>query len=170
MERLRRLFEELGLDRVETFIASGNVIFDAPRKGLESLGTKIEAHLGKSLGYEVATFVRTGAEVAAVADHRAFPEDAVRAAGAYCVAFLGEPLGRAGTAALMALRTDIDEFQVHGREVYWLCRRKQSESTFSNALFERKVGVRATFRSLTTVRKLAERLVVGGSGAPRASR
>lgn len=160
MERLRRLFEELGLDRVETFIASGNVIFDAPRKGLESLGTKIEAHLGKSLGYEVA----------AVADHRAFPEDAVRAAGAYCVAFLGEPLGRAGTAALMALRTDIDEFQVHGREVYWLCRRKQSESTFSNALFERKVGVRATFRSLTTVRKLAERLVVGGSGAPRASR
>ena len=146
------------------------MVFDAPGKGLAALGTRIEAHLRERLGYEVRTFVRTGAEVAAVADHRAFPEETVREAGAHCVAFLGKPLGLAPTAALTALRTDIDEFHVHGRQVYWLCRRKQSESTFSNALFERKVGVPATFRSLTTVRKLAARLVVGGPGAPRSPR
>lgn len=32
--------------------------------------------------------------------------------------------------------TDIDSFHVHGREVYWLCQKKQSESTFSNNAFE----------------------------------
>ncbi len=37
---------------------------------------------------------------------------------------------------------------------------KQSES-ISNALFERRTGVKATFRSLSTVHKLAARLVAG---------
>ncbi len=40
----------------------------------------------------------------------------------------------------MALKTDIDDFHVQGREVYWLCRRKQSESTFSNAMLEKAIG------------------------------
>jgi len=39
-----------------------------------------------------------------------------------------------------ALETDIDDFHVHGRELYWLCKRKQSESTFSNAVLEKTLG------------------------------
>ena len=68
---------------------------------------------------------------------------------------LAQPLDQAATQKVLALKTDIDDFAVHGREVYWLCRRKQSESTFSNVLFEKKLGVQATFRSASTVGKLA---------------
>ena len=53
------------------------------------------------------------------------------------------------------MKTGIDDFYVHGREVYWLCRNKQSESTFSNAKFERVLKVRVTFRGVNTVAKLA---------------
>jgi uncharacterized protein (DUF1697 family) len=56
---------------------------------------------------------------------------------------------------LRTLRTEIDDFHVHGREVYWLCRRKQSESTFSNAVFERALRVSTTFRGIRTVVRLA---------------
>ncbi len=55
----------------------------------------------------------------------------------------------------MALRTEVDDFRVHGREIHWLCRVGQSESDFSNAVFEKTTGVRATFRNINTVRKLA---------------
>jgi hypothetical protein len=55
----------------------------------------------------------------------------------------------------MGLRTDIDDFAVHGREVYWLCQKGQSESTFSNVRFEKQVGVRATFRGANTLARLA---------------
>jgi hypothetical protein len=39
--------------------------------------------------------------------------------------------------------------------MYWLCRKKQSESTFSNARFEKTLGGRATFRGVKTIVKLA---------------
>ena len=59
MDRLRGLFEHLGYADVETFIASGNVIFQSPAEDTRALEQQIEAHLAASLGYEVATFVRT---------------------------------------------------------------------------------------------------------------
>ena len=59
MDRLRGLFEQVGYADVETFIASGNVIFRSPAEDTQALERQIEAHLAASLGYEVAAFVRT---------------------------------------------------------------------------------------------------------------
>jgi len=65
MDHLRSLFAGLGFANVETFIASGNVIFDSKAKDTSALERKIEKHLLVILGYEVRTFVRSVAEVAA---------------------------------------------------------------------------------------------------------
>src|SRR5687768_4657369 len=67
MDRLRQLFEELGFANVETFIASGNVIFETRSTKMPALEKKIERHLHAALGYEVTTFIRTPAELTAVA-------------------------------------------------------------------------------------------------------
>jgi len=158
MDALRRLFEDLGLTEVETFIASGNVLFASRSGNRAALTTLIEDHLGGALGFEVATFLRTRAEVAAIAAYQPFTAARVRDAGALCVGFLATPLPAAATKSLMALKTSIDDFHVHGAEAWWICAKKQSESKFSNAVFERKVGVRVTFRGAATVAKLAARL------------
>jgi hypothetical protein len=55
----------------------------------------------------------------------------------------------------MAFKSDIDDFQVNGREVFWLCKTRQSESTFTNVNMERALKVRATFRGMNTVVRLA---------------
>lgn len=155
MARLRGEFEALGFTGVETFIASGNVIFSARSKDLAALEKTIEARLEAALGYQVATFVRTVADVAAVAGYRAFPAARIRSAGAYCVGFLAAPLDAAGVKRLMAFKTDIDDFHTQGREVYWLCKTAQSDSTFTNAGMERALKIRATFRGINTVVRLA---------------
>ena len=54
----------------------------------------------------------------------------------------------------MALKSDVDDFHVHGREIYWLCKVRQSESKVSNTLFEKRVKVRSTFRNVNTVARL----------------
>jgi len=54
----------------------------------------------------------------------------------------------------MALLTDIDNLHVHGRETYWLCRKKQSESTFSNAVLEKMPGRPSTIYGTNTVIKM----------------
>jgi uncharacterized protein (DUF1697 family) len=155
MEKLRQEFEALGLRDVDTFIASGNVIFTSPSAAGAALERKIEARLRASLGYEVATFVRTDAEVAAVAQYQPFKAAQMKDARAFCVGFLEKPLDAAGARALMTFKTEIDDFHTKGREVYWLCRKGQSESTFSNANMERKLKIRATFRGINTVVRLA---------------
>jgi uncharacterized protein (DUF1697 family) len=155
MDTLRRAFEAIGLKDVETFIASGNVVFTAPPGKTAALERKIEKRLHESLGYEVRTFIRTEAEVAVIAGYKAFEDAKLRSAQAVNVAFLGDPLEPAAVKLLMAMRTSIDDFHVNGREMYWLCRKKQSESTFSNARFEKALGGRATFRGVKTIVKLA---------------
>jgi uncharacterized protein (DUF1697 family) len=66
MDALRTLCGQCGLSNVETFIASGNVIFTS-RAGALALEKKIETHLNKALGYQVATFIRDVGELAGVA-------------------------------------------------------------------------------------------------------
>ena len=155
MEKLRGLFEALGFNDVETFIASGNVIFASNSKDAGALVRKIEDYLRKSLGYEVKTFLRTESELAVIAKHAPFETHELQSAGAVCVGFLAEPLTAEARKLLMALRSEIDDFHVHGREVYWLCKLKQSESKFSNKLFEKTVKVGVTFRGINTVARLA---------------
>lgn len=155
MAALRQEFEVLGLKDVETFIASGNVIFRAPPGNRAALERKIEGHLQDALGYEVKTFLRTESEVAAIAAYKPFSDAKVRAAQTLNVAFLEEPLPPAAVKILMAMRTPIDDFHVNGTEMYWLCQKGQSESTFSNVRFEKAIRGRATFRGLKTIVKLA---------------
>ena len=71
------------------------------------------------------------------------------------IAFLASGLDDKSSQKLMALRTDIDDFHIHGHEIYWLCRKKQSESKVSNAVLEKTLGQKSTLRGANTVKKMA---------------
>ncbi|MCA1553522.1 MAG: DUF1697 domain-containing protein [Chloroflexi bacterium] len=155
MDRLRELFESLGFANVETFIASGNVVFETRAKNTKALERKIEDALRPALDYEVTTFVRSADELAAIAAYEAFPRAALDAAVAHNIAFLAEPPDESATQKLMALKSDIDDFNVHGREVYWLSRVRQSESVISNAVLEKTLARRSTVRGVNTIQRMA---------------
>ena len=155
MEKLRSCFEELKFQQVQTFIASGNVIFNTRSTKPDALQAKIEPTLLKNLGYEVKTFIRTDAEVAAVATCKPFSASLLENAAALNVGFLEEEPTAEHLEKIAGFKTEIDDFQVHGRELYWLCRVKQSESKFSNVMLERALKKKATFRGLNTIKRLA---------------
>jgi uncharacterized protein (DUF1697 family) len=155
MEQLRAMLSALGMRNVETFIASGNVIFDATGKAA-SVERRIEARLERELGYAVATFVRTPAEIATVAAHRPFRGlGSVPPGGMLQVGFLKSPLEADAHAALMAFRDDVHDFHVNGREVYWLARQRQAILRLTGAKMDRALRGPTTFRNITTVQKLA---------------
>lgn len=156
MDRLRTLFDSLGFHEVETFIASGNIVFESPSEDAPALEQQIEQHLQHALGYPVATFVRSTATLPVIAHREPFSSPEPGTTGyALSIAFLKAPPGEEARQKLMRFRTEIDDFHLHEREVYWMCRTKVSESTFSGALLEKAIGAPATMRNATTVRKLA---------------
>lgn len=157
MGQLRDAFEGAGFANVETFIASGNVIFDSSSKDAARLEQAIERQLSSMLGYEVATFIRSMPELRAAAEHVAFPARAVKAAHGLYVAFLRTAPSASAAKALMAFRSDTDDFHLHGREAYWLARLPVSKTPFSGARLEKALGMPATLRNVTTVRKMADK-------------
>lgn len=150
MDHLRRIFESLRFGNVSTLITSGNVIFES-RQEVQALEALIERRLQKDLGYPVLTFVRTIDEIRDVVGHQPF---GTAADGTQYVAFLKDKPGPAAARSLVARSNDIDRFNVHGREAYWLTRGSFSDSTFSSAKLEKLLGP-ATARNINTVRKLA---------------
>lgn len=82
MEELRALFTEMGFEDVRTMLASGNVLFKTTVESPAGLEARIGRRLEAGFGYEVTTFVRTAAEMAAVAGSTVTSEDdRSRAAG-----------------------------------------------------------------------------------------
>jgi uncharacterized protein (DUF1697 family) len=156
MDHLRSLFEEMRFANVETFIASGNVIFDSKSKSSKALEALIEKSLESRLGYKVTTFIRSISEVAAVARYKPFNESELTTDGnVLYIGFLGEQPGEELKQRLLAMSTKVDDFHVYGREVYWLCRKKLGPSDFPGVKFEKTLGVPATLRNSNTVIKIA---------------
>ena len=156
MDRLRRIFEALGLTDVETFIASGNVIFRSRSANTELLERKIEGTLRKSLGFEVSTMVRSTLDLSAIVGLEPFPGSA-RPTSTLYVGLLRSAPNDDARQRVLALRTPTDEFRVEGRELYWLCHTRSMDSIVSVGRLEKAVAMPATFRNISTLRKLAER-------------
>jgi uncharacterized protein (DUF1697 family) len=72
MAELRALVESLGLTRVRTLIASGNLVFEGEGKA-EALEGKLEAGIEKHFGFAVDVIVRTAAQWSAYIAANPFP-------------------------------------------------------------------------------------------------
>lgn len=156
MDHLRELFTGLGFANVETFIASGNVIFDSTSRSIKALEKKVESRLQNALGYEVTTFIRSTTQLADIAQHKPFSDSELTAEGhTLYIGFMAAEPSHAAKEKLRSLVTKVDDFHLNGQEVYWLCRNRFSESEISGALLAKTLGMPATLRNSTTVRKIA---------------
>src|SRR6185312_6052514 len=168
MSRLKSLFVELGFEDVDTFIASGNVIFSTPERVAKKLESRIAAHLELSLGYDVDTFVRTVDEVVAIARSKPFADDGNDGITIH-VGFLQDALSSATAKALTAVRTPDDEFLAKGREYYWLCRIRTSDSKVWTSPDVKALKLpTSTMRNMSSVRKLVAKH--GSDGAAQRGR
>ena len=146
------------LTDVSTFLTSGNVLFQANTRDAAALESKIEAQLREALGFEVETFLRTPAELSAAVAFEPFTREERENGGfALHVIFLRRCLDDEAAARLAVLRSAFDDFQVKGREVYWLCRGKMSDSKVTVPRLSKALGMPTTARNITTVRTLAAR-------------
>jgi len=152
MTDLKQMFESLGLENVQTYIQSGNVIFESD-DDTASLEKQIEDQVEKAIAYKTRLFVRTLREVRSIARKSPFT-----AAGdkTVFVSFLREKPDKKSQGELLAFKSDADDFAVKGREVYNL-RRDQEKSVFSNNFVEKILKMPGTTRNLTVIKKIAEK-------------
>jgi uncharacterized protein (DUF1697 family) len=153
MSDLKRTFESFGLENVETYIQTGNVIFDSDESKASIVEKQIEDELAAAFGKRIRLFVRTTREVAKMVEACPFiPKDGETV----YIAILEKKPDLKSVDALLSLRSKADDFAVTGKEVFNL-RRDRNDSIFSNNFVEKTLGVAGTTRNLTTIKKLAEK-------------
>jgi uncharacterized protein (DUF1697 family) len=155
MGALKKIFESSGLSDVESFIASGNLVFAA--KAVKGLDVKIAAALEKALGHQVATFVRSIDEVVAAAAFAPFPDRDAAVWPTYVVGFLSKDLDAAGAKRLSLLSTKEDRFHVRGRDFWWLSKHHQARPAITGRQLEKALGEPTTLRNVNTIRRMAEK-------------
>ena len=151
MERLRTIVEGAGFENVATFIASGNVIFDASSP--KNVAERLERVLSEGLGFDVPVYLRTGSEMIAIADLRPFGEEEENLE----ISFLPSVPDPQDVETLVAATAGNDRLAVFGREVYWSHVGPRRESDHSEAKVIRTLGMQTTQRSARTVRRIATR-------------
>ena len=151
-------FEDLGLENVSAFLASGNVVFEAGSSSASRLEKTIEAGLESALGYEVKTFVRSAREVADIGGWQPF--DGARLAkttGNVQVLLLAKRPSAATSARVLELQTGEDRLAFEGRQLYWLPRGNLSASELDLRAVERALGG-STMRAQRTMLRLSAKL------------
>lgn len=160
MDYLKNLFVEIGFENVETFIASGNVIFDFKSKNKKSIKDEIEKTLRIKLGYNVTAFIRTVNELKSIAEYNPFGVSELTAKeNILYIAFLDNSSKTDLQKKILSMSNSMNEFHFNEKELYWLCRKKFSESEFSGKTLEKILQTETTIRNSTTVRKIAAKLI-----------
>ena len=154
MDILRQQFETLGLSQVQTYIQSGNVIFETAETDYAALEQKIEDQLQAALGFQVPTLIRSAFKIVTVAQYQPFPKSKYGEKSVLYISFLKEEPAPDRQRQLYEFASAIDEFHVHGRQVYWLMHKHQGQSKFTNNKLEKVLKVPATRRNISTVRKI----------------
>ncbi|MDQ1705525.1 MAG: hypothetical protein QOF18_1891 [Frankiaceae bacterium] len=149
MADLQRIVTEIGGSDVRTYLQSGNVVFDGPKR----VAAALEPALTASCGFEVRVLLRTAAELAAVADQQPFATPRK----AWHVTFLASSPTAGAVQALAPDGYGGDEFRVAGREVYLSTPDGYGRTKLNNTFWERKLKTVATTRNWNTVEALRAR-------------
>ena len=152
MADLKKMFESAGLENVQTYIQSGNVIFESER-GVAELMKLIEGQLANVARYKIEVFVRTMRELQSIAKNSPFKAKDNETA---YVTFLPKKPDKQSQLALLAFQSEADEFAFIGSELYNL-RRDREKSIFSGGLVEKQLRMPATTRNLTTIDKIVDK-------------
>ena len=150
MDHLKKTFESFGLQNVQTYIQTGNVIFE--EQASPNLEAQIEKQLEAALGYQVEVFIRSLDELTKIVKQDHFEP---KETDTLHIVFLREKPNKALVDTLKKLDSPADEFAVIGREVYNL-RHDRDKSVFSNNFIEKIFGT-ATTRNITTLKKIFEK-------------
>jgi uncharacterized protein (DUF1697 family) len=145
MSDLKAMCEDAGFSKVQTFIASGNVVFES-KASASKVKSYLEARLLAYAGSPIGVVVRTAAEMAAVLKANPFP----KAAPSYTVAIFLDTSPPADALARASGAKD-EQMRLGKREifVYYGAGMGKSKLNIPAAKF-------GTARNMNTIAKLAQ--------------
>lgn len=154
MSELKRAFVAAGCRHVQTYIQSGNVIFDAPGGSPADLFKKIACELDALLGAGALALFRRLSELGNLVQADPFKEFPAGPDVKRYVAFLSEPPRRLPQLPLRSQKDELEAIALKGLEVLIVSRKINGRFGFPNPFVEKEFGIPATSRNWSTIDKI----------------
>ena len=153
---LKKLFMKLDFTNIQTYIQSGNVIFEADSKDDDTtLSNRIEQNISKTFGFEVPVIIRTSREIEQAISNNPFLINKAEVEGLF-LTFLKDVPSSEKLESIKNFDFSPDKFEIVGKDIFGYCAGKYHKTKLSNQFFESKLKVSATTRNWKTVNKLFE--------------
>ncbi|MDB4835091.1 DUF1697 domain-containing protein [Cyclobacteriaceae bacterium] len=149
------IIEECGGHNVQTYIQSGNILFDHRQECME-LESQIKDAIKVNYGIEVPVLVIEGDDFLELVANNPFEEDVKQ----LHATLLKERPSEALVQNLKAIQYAPDEYSQIGKAVYIFCKGAYHETKLSNNAIEQQLQIPATTRTWKTILKLKELLEV----------
>jgi len=116
MESLRASFEALGFSRVQTYVQSGNVIFETSKGLANNLSRKIREKISSDYGFSVPLILRTSGEMEKIVSDNPFLKERGIDHTRLHVTLLSEVPVKAALGRLDSLNGEPDQFRIKNQK------------------------------------------------------
>lgn len=156
MDDLRNMFESMGCENVQTYIQSGNVVFDSDESDSTLLSQSIEKEIESEFGHDVPVMIRTPNDLKKLISENPFDSKNKDPFKLYVFFFLqAPPLEK--QQKLKELSSDIEKFDFVDGDLFSLIDKSTDQKVnFSNSFVEKLFGIPGTNRNWKTVNKMLE--------------
>ena len=154
MVDLKSLCEKLGWHNVESYIQSGNLIFDSDKANSE-LESDLERSIEGRFGFNVPVIVRSSKELKSSIEKNPFYDESTNIDQLH-LTLLKEKPRQENTEQIRNFVFEPDRFEIIDKDVFILCKGKYHKTKLTNNFIEKKLLTGATTRKWKTVLKLCE--------------
>ncbi|PWH83507.1 DUF1697 domain-containing protein [Algibacter marinivivus] len=151
MAELRELLSKIGLKNVQTYIQSGNVIFQSSENDKEKLELKIHNTIKSHFGFEVPILVLLPQELKQIFNDSPFSEEE-KMKSYFMMLYSKANTDLVNEVSKLSYPNEY--FEITDKCVYFYCSVGYGKAKCSNNFFERKLKVTATARNYKTMVKL----------------
>ena len=151
MADLRVLYEKLGFDNVQTYIQSGNVVFEYKETSTSALQEMIFNKIKEHYEFEVPNLILSADEIAAALDNNPY-KDIEKP----YFTFLSEKPKQENIDTLNSISYDNEFFELKDKVIYSHYPNGAGRAKMTLNIFEKKLKVSGTVRNLNTTKKLLE--------------
>jgi uncharacterized protein (DUF1697 family) len=152
MAELKHLLETMEMTNVQTYIQSGNILFESEEES-DQLSQQIEERIKTTFGFSVPVILRTSTELSRIIENCPFPVDNLLEGESIHLSLLAELPSENGIKHLLHFESDKDEWKIEGKEIYLYFRQSIRNSKLAIRL--QKLDVPSTMRNWKTIKKLA---------------
>jgi uncharacterized protein (DUF1697 family) len=156
MAELKKMFEDQGLTKVETYIQSGNVVFQSEKSDKTGLSDLIKEKINKTFKFEVEVILLTAGDLIKIRDGNPFLNDPSKDIDKFYVTLLSEMPAEDRIENLKIFDYSPEEYILNSTTIYFYAANGYGRAKMNNNFFESKLKVFATTRNWKTVNKLIE--------------